>query len=111
MIQGIAHVNITVHPGTLDDAQEFYSSTLGLSPAPVPELQRGTILWFDIGSSGQQIHVNEGPTDPTHTRHPCFKLGSTEELETIKKGIHDHHVRGGPSAPMAADQPGAMDSG
>ncbi|KAJ6013355.1 hypothetical protein N7540_007946 [Penicillium herquei] len=111
MIAGIAHVNLTVHPGTLDDAQEFYSTTLGLTPSPVPELQKGTILWFDIGSSGQQIHINEGSTDPKHSRHPCFKLDTREELEALKKSIHDHHIRGGPSAPMAADKPGEMDSG
>lgn len=66
---------------------------------------------FNIGSSGQQIHINEGTTDPTHSRHPCFKLGSRDELETLKKAIHEHHVRGGRSAPMAADKPGEMDSG
>ncbi|KAJ5717433.1 hypothetical protein N7488_003079 [Penicillium malachiteum] len=111
MITGIAHVNITVHPGTLNDAQEFYSTILGLTPSPVPELQKGTILWFDIGSSGQQIHITEGPTDPEHRRHPCFKLGTQDELETLKKAIHDHHIKGGSSAPMAADKPGEMDSG
>lgn len=66
---------------------------------------------FNIGSSGQQIHVTMGPTDPEHTRHPCFKLGSREELEDLKKNIHDHFARGGPAAPMAADKPGTMDSG
>lgn len=45
-ITGIAHVNITVHPGTLDHADEFYANTLGLHSTPVPELQRGTIKWF-----------------------------------------------------------------
>ncbi|KAJ5628199.1 hypothetical protein N7490_010427 [Penicillium lividum] len=111
MIQGIAHVNLSVHPGTLDDAQEFYGKTLGLTPTPVPELQKGTLLWFNIGSSGQQIHINMGRTDPEHSRHPCFKLDSKEDLETLKEGIYNHHIRGVPSAPMAADKPGAMDSG
>ncbi|KAJ6120401.1 hypothetical protein N7523_004681 [Penicillium sp. IBT 18751x] len=111
MISGIAHVNITVHPGTLPQAEDFYVKTLGLVLAPVPELQRGTILWFNIGSSGQQIHVTEGPTDPEHSRHPCFKLPSLDELEEIKKSIYDHKMRGGPAAPMAADKPGEADSG
>lgn len=52
-----------------------------------------------------------GPTDPEHTRHPCFKLATREELEDLKKNIHDHYARGGPAAPMAADKPGEMDSG
>ncbi|KAJ5180523.1 hypothetical protein N7492_003733 [Penicillium capsulatum] len=111
MITGIAHVNLTVTPGTLAHAEEFYAFTLGLVSTPVPELQKGTILWFNIGSSGQQIHINCGPTDPKHSRHPCFKLESREHLEILKRAIYDHHVRGGPAAPMAADKPGEMDSG
>lgn len=66
---------------------------------------------FNIGSSGQQIHINCGPTDPTHSRHVCFKLPSHQDLEEIKKSIYDHHVRGGLSAPMAADKPGVLNSG
>ncbi|KAJ5365338.1 hypothetical protein N7517_008224 [Penicillium concentricum] len=111
MISGIAHINLTIPRGTLEQAEEFYGTTLGLTSAPVPELQKGTILWFDIGSSGQQVHISFGATDPQATRHPCFKLSSREELEEIKGSIYDHHVRGGPAAPMAADKPGEVNSG
>ncbi|KAF3398028.1 hypothetical protein F1880_005757 [Penicillium rolfsii] len=111
MITSIAHINLTVHPGTLEQAQEFYGQTLGLSSAPVPELQIGTLLWFDIGSSGQQIHISCGSTDPESTRHPCFKLPGRDELEALKKSIYDHHIRGGAAAPMAADKPGEEASG
>ncbi|KAJ6051853.1 uncharacterized protein N7446_006490 [Penicillium canescens] len=111
MISGIAHVNITIPKDTLHHAQEFYGTTLGLISAPVPELQKGTILWFNLGSSGQQIHVTIGSTDPTSTRHPCFKLDSREELDEIKTSIYEHHIRGGPAAPLAADKPGEQDSG
>lgn len=45
MISGIAHINLTVTPGTLAQAEEFYVKTLGLTSAPVPELQIGTICW------------------------------------------------------------------
>lgn len=85
MIASIAHVNLTVHPGTLDDATEFYSQTLGLTPSPVPELQRGTILWYEsrqrpgpysweTSSSAdwnylQVQHRLERTTDPYQRRH------------------------------------------
>lgn len=46
MISGIAHINLTIPQGTLDQAEEFYGTTLGLTSAPVPELQKGTILWY-----------------------------------------------------------------
>ncbi|KAJ5600119.1 hypothetical protein N7450_001186 [Penicillium hetheringtonii] len=112
MISGIAHINLTVTPGTLAQAEEFYVKTLGLTSAPVPELQIGTICWFNIGSSGQQVHVTDhAPENPDSTRHPCFKVNSREELEELKKAIYDHHVRGGPAAPLAADKPGEVDSG
>ncbi|KAJ6124694.1 hypothetical protein N7471_012011 [Penicillium samsonianum] len=111
MISGIAHINLTIPRDTLEQAEEFYGTTLGLTSAPVPELQRGTILWFDIGASGQQVHISFGSTDPKGTRHPCFKLSSREELEEIKTSIYNHHVRGGPAAPMSADKPGEENSG
>ncbi|KAJ5228842.1 hypothetical protein N7489_009550 [Penicillium chrysogenum] len=111
MISGIAHINLTIPQDTLEQAEEFYGTTLGLTSAPVPELQKGTILWFDIGSSGQQVHITFGATDPQSSRHPCFKLSSREELEEIKASIYNHHLRGGPAAPMAADKPGETNSG
>lgn len=46
MISGIAHINLTIPQGTLKQAEEFYGATLGLTFAPVPELQKGTILWY-----------------------------------------------------------------
>lgn len=45
MLTGIAHVNLTVPPGTLDQANEFYGNTLGMHRVPVPHLQRDTLAW------------------------------------------------------------------
>lgn len=67
---------------------------------------------FNIGSSGQQIHITDRASeDPKSSRHPCFKVNTREELEEVKQSIYDHHVRGGPAAPMAADKPGEANSG
>lgn len=44
-ITGIAHVNLTVPPGTLDQAAAFYGSTLGFTRVPVPVLQKETLAW------------------------------------------------------------------
>lgn len=46
MITGIAHVNLTVPPGTLDQAAAFYGDTLGLTRVPVPVLQKDRLAWF-----------------------------------------------------------------
>lgn len=45
MITGLAHINLLVPPGTLDQAYTFYGETLGLTATPVPEAQIGTIAW------------------------------------------------------------------
>lgn len=111
MITGLAHVNLLVPPGTLDRAQRFYGDTLGLAPRAVPELQRGTLAWFDIGASGQQVHIAFGSNEPKSSRHPCFKIGSPEELLELRQRIWEHHRRGDDAAPKEADKPGEVDSG
>jgi catechol 2,3-dioxygenase-like lactoylglutathione lyase family enzyme len=102
MITGLHHINLVVPAGTLDLARDFYSNTLGLTLRPVPQLQRDTLAWFDIGTSGQQVHVAFGaPEDFKHasSQHPCFKR------------IWEHFERGGEAAPVQADRPGEKNSG
>ncbi|KAL4778177.1 hypothetical protein BJX76DRAFT_156857 [Aspergillus varians] len=107
MIVGLAHVNVLVPSESLADAEAFYGTTLGLTPAPVPHLQKGKILWFNIGTSGQQVHVAPGINESqSSSRHPCFKLESQEKLLELQQRIWEHHERGGVAAPLAADKPG-----
>lgn len=116
-ITGLAHINLTVPAGTLPQAVEFYSGTLGLKPRQVPHLQRESLAWFDIPDSpgGQQVHVAFGkPSDfegPQSSRHPCFRLSDGEALLELRRVIYAHFKRGGESAPLAADVPGGEDSG
>ena len=44
-ISGLAHVNLLVPAGTLDQAHAFYGGTLGLNARPVPELQKTSLAW------------------------------------------------------------------
>jgi catechol 2,3-dioxygenase-like lactoylglutathione lyase family enzyme len=114
MITGLHHVNLVVPPSTLHLAHEFYSDTLGLTSRAVPQLQRDTLAWFDMGTSGQQVHIAMGkPEDFTHTssRHPCFRVGSVEDLVVLRQKIWDHYERGGDAAPKEADKPGEKSSG
>ncbi|KAI8943861.1 hypothetical protein NX059_001833 [Plenodomus lindquistii] len=114
MITGLHHINLVVPDGTLDLADEFYNKTLGLTPRPVPQLQRGRLAWFDIGTSGQQVHVAFGkPEDFAHasSQHPCFRVGSGESLIELQKKVWEHFERGGEAAPQAADKPGEKNSG
>ena len=113
MITGLHHVNLVVPPSTLHLAREFYGDTLGLTPRAVPQLQRDTLAWFDMGTSGQQVHVAEKPEDFSRnsSHHPCFRLGSVEDLVTLRQRIWEHFERGGEAAPKEADKPGEKDSG
>ena len=110
-ISGLAHVNLVVPEGSLDLANEFYGEILGLKPRPVPELQRGQLAWFDIGESGQQVHIAYGPDEKESKRHPCFALPSAEALYDLQTKIWEHHQRGGKSAPRQADEPGKQNTG
>jgi hypothetical protein len=114
MITGIAHINLLVPPGTLPHATTFYSTTLGLTPRPVPAHRVHDLAWFDIGSSGQQVHIAPGSNEEKSPRHPCFKLGSPEELVELvelRARIWAHYERGGEAAPLEADRPGVVNSG
>lgn len=126
MITGIHHINLTVPEGTLDQATSFYADTLGLTPRPVPAAQVGRLAWFDIISTSssspvatqqpvQQVHIAFGKTqDFDHlesTRHPCFRVGTPEDLRNLQQRVHAHFERGGPGAPRAADKPGEENSG
>lgn len=131
MITGLHHVNLIVPPGTLDEAEAFYGKTLGLTPRAVPERQRGSLAWcvypiplptshlsdtsltsrYDIGTSGQQVHIAFGPAEKNSSRHPCFRIDSPEGLLELRQRVWEHHQAGGASAPQEADKPGEVNSG
>jgi hypothetical protein len=125
MITGLAHINLLVPPGTLPLATAFYSKTLGLTPRPVPAHRVHDLAWFEIGDSGQQVHIApdyngsngnfKGGEDSKEvkwsSRHPCFRLGSPELLEELRVRIWEHFEVGGEAAPLEADRPGGVASG
>jgi hypothetical protein len=67
---------------------------------------------FNIGSSGQQVHVALGANlELDHKRHPCFKLENKESLIELQHKIWKHFEAGGAAAPLAIDKPGEANSG
>jgi len=113
LISGIAHVNLTIPPGTLDQAAAFYADTLGFTQVAVPVLQKDSLAWFDITPHGQQMHIstNGPPNEPNSSRHPCFKLESIEALNELRQRVWTHYEKGGDGKPLQADKPGEVDSG
>ena len=133
MITGLSHINLLVPPGTLPLATAFYSKTLGLRPRPVPAHRVHDLAWFEIGDSGQEVHIapdyngsningngngngSDGEDVETKkskwsSRHPCFRLGSAEQLEELRVRIWECFEAGGEAAPLEADRPGGVASG
>ena len=124
MITGLSHINLLVPPGTLPLATAFYSTTLGLTPRPVPAHRVHDLAWFEIWDSGQEVHIapdyngingtvkgEEGGEAKWSSRHPCFRLGSPELLEELRVRIWKHFEDGGEAAPLEADRPGGVASG
>lgn len=111
LITGLHHINLTIPHGTLDQAKSFYATTLGLTSRPVPAAQTHELAWFDIGASGQQVHISLPKHDHDSipgdaSRHPCFRVGSPEALLALQERVHAHFTRGGDDAPASADAPG-----
>lgn len=111
LITGLHHVNITIPDGSLPLAKSFYATTLGLTPRPVPAAQVHELAWFDVGASGQQIHISlpkhaHDTVRDDSSRHPCFRVGSPAALLELQRRVHEHWRRGGPDAPSQADPPG-----
>jgi len=111
MISGLAHINLLVPSGTLDQAASFYGTTLGLKPRAVPSHRKHDLAWFDIADSGQQVHIALGTNEIDSPRHPCFKLESPEALLELRQRVWEHFERGGEAAPKEADKPGVVNSG
>jgi hypothetical protein len=117
LITGLAHINVTVPPSTLNAAGKFYGTTLGLTPRPVPAAQKDSLAWFDIGDSGQQVHVafhrgeEVGDMATKSSRHPCFKVASPEKLFELQTRIYKHFVDKTDGAPVMCDVPGDEHSG
>ena len=60
------------------------------------------------------MHVAFGkPSDfeTPSSRHPCFRVGTQEDLLKLQQRIWDHYERKGESAPQQADKPGEKNSG
>lgn len=116
LITGLHHINLTIPHGALPLANSFYAGTLGLTSRPVPAAQTHELAWFDVGNSGQQVHIShpkhgDDLTRDDLSRHPCFRVGSPQALLELQRRIHAHLERGGEDAPKQADAPGGENSG
>ncbi|KAK5942822.1 hypothetical protein PMZ80_005388 [Knufia obscura] len=119
LISGLHHVNIQVPPQTLHIASQFYAGTLGLTQTPAPDSMKAHLAWFDMGSSGQQIHITsqfhldqaQMKAQSESPRHLCFKILSEDKLDQLQERIWQLYKTGGESAPVHCDDPAQTASG
>lgn len=119
LISGWHHVNLLVQPQTLHLARAFYADVLGLESTPVPESKKSHLMWFNIGTSGQQLHItSEHNLNPTQMkaqsespRHPCFKVPAEDKLVILQQRLWVLCEQGGEGAPVQCDQPGTDNGG
>ena len=112
-ICGLHHVNLLVPPQTLHLAQDFYAGFLGLQAVEVPASCKAHLAWFDIGSSGQQIHITsqhqldqvQMKAQAESPRHPCFKISTPEKFDKLQKMVWRLYETGGDGAPLYCDEP------
>lgn len=119
LISGLDHVNLLVPPHTLNLAKAFYTGVLGLGQAQVPKSKQAHLAWFNIGNSGQQIHITsehhlsqaQMKAQAESPRHPCFKILTEEKLDKVHKLIWQLYENGGEGAPVHCDEPGLDNAG
>ena len=119
LISGLAHVNLLVPPQTLHLAEQFYAGTLGLTQTTVPPSKKAILAWFNIGSSGQQIHItSQHHLDEAQTkaqvespRHPCFKISSEDKLDRLQDLVWQMYQKGEEGAPLHCDKQAENSSG
>jgi len=77
----LSHVNVTMPPGSEDQARAFYAGLLGLPEIPKPESirHRGGV-WFDAGGLDLHISVEENRFGSDTRRHFGLQCDDAEKL-------------------------------
>lgn len=69
----IDHVQVTIPPGSMDAAHEFYGDVLGLSEHDQPDsFGEGDTVWFRGGDV--EIHLASEISEERSRRHPAFEV-------------------------------------
>jgi catechol 2,3-dioxygenase-like lactoylglutathione lyase family enzyme len=84
MITGVDHVQITIPPGTEEEARAFYCRLLGLREIEKPtSLQGHGGLWLQVG--GRQVHigVEEGVNRRATKAHVAYAVSDLERWRAV----------------------------
>jgi catechol 2,3-dioxygenase-like lactoylglutathione lyase family enzyme len=77
----LSHVNITMPPGSEEQARAFYAGLLGLPEIPKPESIRGRGgVWFEAGGLEVHVSVEEERAVADARRHFGIECENVNEL-------------------------------
>lgn len=92
-IQRLQHTSVPIAPNGAEDARRFYGDALGLTEiAPPRELRALSLVWFRVGTDGQELHCFTETRDlPAGSgQHLCFQVG---DLAATRERLRTHDVR------------------
>lgn len=82
-IQRLQHTSVPMSPNGADRARAFYGEALGLPEIPPPrELGHLAVVWFRVGTDGQEIHCFTEASGLTAVpaQHLCFQVADLAAL-------------------------------
>jgi len=86
MIYAIHHIQITIPPGALTLARDFYGTVLGLKEIPKPDSLKGRSgLWFELGAQQIHIGVEENAHRSNSKSHIAYQVADLESMRSVLK--------------------------
>jgi catechol 2,3-dioxygenase-like lactoylglutathione lyase family enzyme len=83
----IDHVQVTIPPGSMDAAREFYGDVLGLAECDQPDsFGDGDTVWFRAGDVEIHLAVD---TDERSRRHPAFEVA---DVAAARAHLESHGI-------------------
>jgi catechol 2,3-dioxygenase-like lactoylglutathione lyase family enzyme len=84
----IDHVQVTIPPGSIDAAREFYGDVLGLSEYDQPDSFGDTdTMWYRAGDV--EIHLGVEDADERSRRHAAFEVA---DVAAARARLESHGV-------------------
>jgi catechol 2,3-dioxygenase-like lactoylglutathione lyase family enzyme len=92
-IQRLQHTSVPIAPNGAEEARRFYGHVLGLTEiVPPRELRAGSLVWFRVGTDGQELHcfVDERARPADSGQHLCLQVG---DLAACRERLGTHGVQ------------------
>jgi catechol 2,3-dioxygenase-like lactoylglutathione lyase family enzyme len=86
----VHHVQITIPPGSEDDARKFYCDILGLREVPKPDALAGRGgLWLELGRKQVHIGTENGVERSSSKAHVAYLV---DDLDRWRKRLETEQI-------------------